>query len=337
MYLLSDGFDHYVNKGAPASSIKRYLEEAGYSVTNESDDKLEVVDGTDEGSLALKFTTTLGASTPASVKREVDSGEASLCVFGFGFRGTGQRLRMARINDAIDVDWDAATGKIKVGEVYGEKVIILNAWLYIEIEVDKGQGEIRVWANDALQLTAPIDPEQPDEFTIEWGGSSVGTGSVEIDDFSIVDSQPGEYTSRVGPLAIITRKPTADAGPNDWLLVGSPSATHFPIMAQMDPGRPNAPYLQANIEGREDMFSSNTVLPNANEVVAVSLVSYARKGDLDERAIGMKIKTSSGDSEVLSELTEDYRFHNIPLEQAPGSLPWTKERVEASEFGIVAR
>lgn len=337
MYLFSDGFDHYVNKGAPASSIKRYLGEAGYAVSNESDSKLGIVDGTDEGSLAIKFTATIGDSSPASVKRVVGPSEAGLCAFGFGFRGTGQRLRIARVNDSVDVDWDIETGKIKVGDVYGEKVIILNAWLYIEVELDKKEGEIRVWANDSLQLTAPMSFDSSGNFSIEWGGSNIGTGTVEIDDFSIVDDTPGEHTGRVGPLAIITRKPTADAGPNDWLLVGSPSANHYPIMAQMDPGRPNAPYLQANIEGKEDMFSSNTVLPNANEVIAVSLVSYARKGDLDDRSIGMKIKTSSGESEVQSKLTEDYRFHNIALEQAPGSTPWTQEKVEGSMYGIVAR
>lgn len=336
MYLLSDGFDHYVGKTATAASIKRYLEEASYQVANESDAKMKVVDGTDEGSFGLQLSMTDGEASPVSVKRTVSS-NADLCVFGFGFRGTGQRLRMARINDTVDVEWDPVTGKIKVGETLGANVIILNAWWYIEVEVDRTNEEIRVWANDTHQLTAPLVETPTGSYSILWGGSNSGTGVVEIDDFAVVDSTPGQNTTRIGPVSIITRAPTADATPNEWALVGSASATHFGIVAQLDPGRPNAPYLQANVEGRTDMFSSNTVLPNANEVFAVSLVSYARKGDLDERAIGMKIETTDGDLEVQAPLTESYKYHSTVFEQAPGSLPWTQTRVEASKFGIVAR
>lgn len=336
MYLLSDGFDHYVGKEAPAASIKRYLEDASYEVANETDATLKVVDGTDEGSLGLRLSIASGTATPVSIKRTLVS-TADLCVFGFGFRGTGERLRMARINDSVDIEWDPVTGKIKVGAELGANVIILNAWWYIEVEVDSANEEIRVWANDTLQLTAPYTPTAPGSYSIEWGGANDRTGTIEIDDFAVVDSAPGQNTSRIGPVSIITRAPTADATPNEWALVGSASATHWPIVSQLDPGRPNAPYLQANVEGRTDMFSSNTVLPNANQVFAVSLVSYARKGDLDDRAIGMKIKTADGETEAQASLTETYKYHTTVFEQAPGALPWTQSRVEASEFGIVAR
>lgn len=336
MYLLSDGFDHYIGTEGKSASIKRYLEDAGYAVANETDTSLEVVNGTDEGSLAIKLSMSSGQPNPVSVVREIES-EADLCVFGFGFRGTGQRLRMARICGTVDVDWDATTGKIRVGDVFGENVIILNAWWYIEVEVDRGNDEIRVWANDTLQLTAPLPSIPEGSYSIEWGGTNQGTGSVEIDDFAVVDSSPGQNTSRIGPVSIITRAPTADAGPNEWTLVGSASAFHYHIAAQLDPGRANAPYLQANVEGRTEMFSSNTVLPNNNEVFAVSLVSYARKGDLDDRAIGMKIEADGQSEEVEATLTEAYKYHSVVFEQAPGSVPWTQERVENSKFGIVAR
>lgn len=336
MYLLSDGFDHYVGKIAPAASIKRYLADASYVVANETDATLKVVDGTDEGSLGLKLSIASGAATPVSIKRTVLS-NADLCVFGFGFRGTGERLRMARVNGIVDIEWDPITGKIMVGSELGANVIILNAWWYIEVEIDRANEEVRVWANDTLQLTAPFTPTVPGSYSIEWGGTNTGTGTIELDDFAVVDSTPGENTTRIGPVSIITRAPTADATPNEWALVGSASPTHFPIVAQLDPGRANAPYLQANVEGRTDMFSSNTVLPNANQVFAVSLVSYARKGDLDDRAIGMKIKTGDGDMETQASLTETYKYHSTVFEQAPGAVPWTQARVEASEFGIVAR
>lgn len=336
MYVLSDGFDHYVDKKAPAASIKRYLTDASYVVANETDATLKIVDGIDEGSLALRLAIASGSATPVCVKRTIAS-VADLCVFHFGFRGTGERMRIARVNDSVDIDWDPVTGKIEIGASLGANVIILNAWWHIEVEIDRANQEVRVWANDTLQMTVPSVLAATGSYSIEWGGTDTATGAIEIDDFAVVDSSPGENTTRIGPVAIITRAPTADATPNEWALVGSASPTHYPIVSQLDPSRANAPYLQANVEGRTDMFSSNTVLPNANQVFAVSLVSYARKGDLDNRAIGMKIKTNDGEIETQASLSETYKYHATVFEQAPGALPWTQARVEASEFGIVAR
>lgn len=336
--LFSDGFEHYVPKNHPNAGIRKYLGEAGYVVQNAESTGLAIVDGTDENTLALRLTLTAGSATPPSVRRDIES-EASLMAFGWGWRAVGKQVRIARINDAIDVGWDQATGRIVVDGILGANVIIREAWLYLEVVVDRVNEELRVYANETLQVTAPLPEGLPVGYSIEWGGQSdpdVLT-TIDIDDFVIVDSSPGQYTDRIGPIAAIIRPGAADAAPNEWALVGSPSPTHYNIVSQLDAGRASAPYLQANVDGRTEMYSSTTVLPAENEVLAVVNVLYGRKGDLDDRAVGMLIDSSGTEVEVVAPLTEESRFHIAVYEQAPGAVPWTKALVEGSKFGFVAR
>lgn len=337
MFRFSDGFDHYAPKTAQAAAITNYLQLAGYTVRNATNTTFGIVDGMDTGSLGLKMTITQGSATPPSLSHTIQS-DADLIVFGFAFRGAGSRMRIARIDNVVDIDWDPVTGKLKIGSDLGANVIIMNAWWYFEIELDKANEEIRVWANDTLQMTVALPVGVSDEITITWGmtNTSSTTGTIELDDFYVVDSAPGENTARLGPVAVITRMPTTDVT-TEWSLVGTSDPAHYKVAAQLDPAAVNAPYLQANVEGKKDIFSSNTVLPNANEVYAVSVVAFARKGDLDDRSVGLLVKNSNGELELPKVLSETNRFHHAVFEQAPGGGEWTQNTVESVQFGIAAR
>lgn len=337
MFLLSDGFDHYAAKTAQATAITNYLTLADYTVRNATNNTFNIVDGMDVGSLGLKMTINQGSATPPSLSRTIRS-DADLVVFGFAFRGSGSRMRIARIDNVVDIDWDPVTGKLKIGSDLGANVIIMNAWWYFEIELDKTNEEIRVWANDTLQLTVALPLGVTDEITITWGmtSTSSSTGTIELDDFYVVDSSPGVNTERLGPVAITTRMPTADVL-TEWSLVGTSDPAHYKVAAQLDPAAPNAPYLQANVEGKKDLFTSNVVLPNANEVYAVSVVTFARKGDLDDRSVGLIVKNAGGEVELPQELSETNRFYQAVFEEAPGGAAWTQNTVESVQFGIAAR
>lgn len=337
MFRFSDGFDHYAPTTALAADITTYLQAAGYTINNATNGTFNIVNGTDVGSKGLKFTVAAGSGTPPSLSRAITS-NATLVAFGFGFRGTVGRLRFARINGVVDIDWDVATGKMKVGEVLGADVIIMNAWYYIEVEIDKTANVVRVWANDTLQITAALPGGVGTTHTVTWGmtATSPTGGVIELDDFYIVDNDGGQVAARIGPIAVVTRAPTADVT-KDWTIVGQAATTHFTVAAQLEPGKTGAPYLQANIAGKTDTFTSNTVLPNDNQVFAVSLVSYARKGDLDARSLGLSMGTAGGTEEVQIALTEAYKFHQAVFELAPGGVAWNQNRVETSMFGLVAR
>lgn len=334
--LITDGFDHYAAKTATAADITALLQAAGYTVNNATNTTFQIGDGQDAGSLGLKMTIPAGGSTPPSFSRTLNSA-SPLVVFGFSFRGNQSRLRIARIAGVIDLDWDATTGKMKSGAVLGQDVIILNAFWFIEIEIDKTAGEVRVWANDTLQMTIPLPGGVGTAYTITWGMSaaSATAGTIEIDDFYALDSSGGQNNARTGPVQIVTRAPTADVT-TQWTPVGA-SGAHYSILAQLSPGAANAPYLQANVDGKIDKFTSNVVLPNQNKIFAVALVSYARKGDLDNRNLGMTLGTAGGDVEVQVPLDTAFAFKQAIFEQAPGGVAWTQNIVESSNFGIIAR
>lgn len=336
MLLLTDGFDHYADKTETAANITSYLQAAGYTVNQATNQTFQIADGQDTTSLGLKMSIAASSATPPSMSRAVTSA-ATLVVFGFSFRGAQSRLRFARIAGVIDLDWDVATGKMKVGNLLGVDVIILNAFWFIEIEIDKTANEVRVWANDTLQLTVPLPGGVGTLYTITWGmtTTSAVAGTIEIDDFYVADNSGGVNNERLGPVQIITRAPTADVL-TEWTPVGS-TGSHFSILAQLSPGAVNKPYLQANVEGKRDRFTSNVVLPNANRIFGVALTSYAKKGDLDDRKLGMTIGTAGGDTEVQVPLQTNYAFQQTVFEQAPGGQTWNQNLVESSNFGIVAR
>lgn len=336
--LILDGFDHYAAKTESSANISTYLTAAGYNVQNAGANTLNVVDGQEVGNNGLRFTVVAGSATPCNLTRSVTTA-ATKIVFGFSFKGGGSRQRVCKINGQSDLMWDAATGKLYILDQIGADVIILNAYWYIEVVIDKTANTITVYANNTVQLTAPIPGGAAgNTHSILWGNTttSASAATIDIDDFYIVDNAGGQNTDRLGPIQAVTRAPSNDVTPNEWTAVGS-TGTHASIVSQLSPNSPNAPYLQANVVGRTDMFASNTVLPNSNQVFGVALVSYARKGDLDERSLGMAVKTPAGTTEVEVPLTTGFLYKEAIFEQAPGNTGWTQALVEASNFGIIAR
>lgn len=336
MLLFTDGFDHYALAAETTANVTSYLQAAGYVVTNASLNTLNLLAGQDAGSLGVKLTIGAGVANPPSFAYSVTT-TAMLTVFGFSFRGKTSRQRVARINGTIDLDWDVTTGKLKIGSTFGADVIILNAFWFIEIEIDKTANELRVWANDVLQLTIVLPGGIGDTHTISWGiqATSATAATIEIDDFYVVDNSAGQNITRLGPVQMITRAPTSDIA-TEWTPVGS-AGSHASIAAQLSPGAVNAPYLQANIEGKIDKFASTVVLPNDNQIFGVALVAYCRKGDLDNRNLGMTVSTTGGSLELQTPLTTGFLFKQTVFEQAPGGVVWNQNRVESSNFGIVAR
>jgi hypothetical protein len=332
-----DGFDHYAATTESAANIATYLTAAGYTVANAAANKLNIVAGQDANSNGIRLTIDAGSASPPNYSFPITT-TADQVFFGFSFKGTGSRVRVARLNGVVDLGWDVNTGKLFIGAVQGQDVIILNAYWFIEIQIDKLAAKVRVWANDTLQLEADLPAGAvTNNHVIQWGlnGANATAATVEIDDFYVADSSGGVQNTRTGPLQVITRAPTADIT-TEWTPQNS-NGTHASIAAQLSPNAANAPYLQANVEGKTDRFSSNTVLPNDNQIFGVQLVAYARKGDLDNRSLGMLVSTTAGEVEAQVPLATSYGYKTAMFEQAPGGVSWNQNRVESSNFGIVAR
>ena len=252
-------------------------------------------------------------------------------------------MRVCRIEGGVlDLDWDATTGKLKIGTTLGAAVLILNAWYFIEVVMDTSASTISIYANDELQMTVPMSTAPANPVTITWGqtATQTATGEQTIDDLYVLDNATGTRIDRLGPCSVNTRFPTADIT-TQWTIVAngaSPAPTnHYDVAAQLSALETNKPYLQSNINGNEDEFRSNAVLPNSNTIYGVGLVALARKGDLDDRKLGLKLTVSSVSDEKQITLVEANKYIQSTYETPPGGGTWSQNAVETATFGIVTR
>lgn len=338
MLKFMDGFDHYAPSGTKGTVITKYLTAAGYDIRNASDTTFSVVAGRRADATALRFATTAGVTVNASLGWGFTSA-ASLVVFGFAFQAGGTRQRICRIENVIDLDWDTTSGKLKVGTQLGASPLIMEAWYYLELECDLTAQVVRVWANDELQMTVPWTTGAPAKYTITWGqtGTAAVTGTIDIDDFYALDSSAGARVARLHPVEVATRMPTADILA-EWTPVGvTGTPAHYTIAGQTLALEANKPYLQSNVAGQQDIYRSNAVLPSSNEIYGVGIVALARKGDVDNRSIGLKISSAGQTTERQVALTETFKYYQSTEEKAPNGQDWDKNSVESTEFGIVTR
>lgn len=341
MLKFMDGFDHYAPAGTGGATLQKYLAAAGYTIRNPTDDTFSVVEGRRTDARALRFVAKANASVNASLSWGFTS-QSQLIVFGFALKASGSRMRICRIENVVDVDWDSTTGKIKIGTTEGQTALIMNAWYYFEIECDRTKGEVRVWVNDTLQATVEwTTPPQDSKYTIVWGQTSQVSkdGIQDIDDMYALDSSAGARVERLRPVEVATRMPTADVT-TEWTPVagdGALPSTHAEIAGQLLAMETGKPYLQSNISGQVDQYRSNAVLPSNNAIYGVAVTSLARKGDLDDRSIGLKISTGGQEKEIQQPLTENFAFYQITMEKTPDGNDWNQNAVESSEFGVVTR
>lgn len=343
MLKFMDGFDHYAPTDTKGAVLTKYLAAAGYDVRNAADTTFQVVAGRRAGAQALRFAITAAATVNPSLSWGFTS-NASLVVFGFALQASGTRMRICRIENVVDVDWDTSNGKVKVTQtngtvLLGASPLIMNAWYYFEIEVDSANHEVRIWANNELQLTVPWTDSAPAKYTIVWGQTAQTgvAGTQDIDDFYALDSSAGQRIKRLEPCEVATRMPTADIT-TEWTPVGAAAgASHYSIAAQTLALENNKPYLQSNVNGQTDQFRSNATLPSANTVYGVGVAVLAKKGDVDNRSIGIKLVAGGQATETQIALTESYKYYQVTAEQAPDGFDWTQNKVESSEFGVVTR
>jgi len=340
MLKFCDGFDQYAAEGVSGATLQPYLEANGYVVANATASTFSVVAGRRSGARALQFNVARSSTTNASLQWGFTP-TGNLAVFGFALYATGSRMRIARIANVIDIDWDTVTGKMKVGTQLGVNPLILSAWYYIEIRIDIAAKSVQVFANNELQLTVDVSSTTlPTIYSIVWGqvGTAPEAGVQVLDDFYVLDGSGTKNTDRVGPIEITTRAPTADVT-TEWTAVPASSGlTHAAIAGQLEPNKANAPYLQSNVAGAKDVFRSNTVLPTDNQIFAVSVLAYARKGDLDDRKIGLLVQPEGGaTNETQLTLAETYKYYQATYEAVPGGGSWSKNAVESLQFGIVTR
>jgi hypothetical protein len=340
-----DGFDHYGIKSDSVANISTALQAAGYTLRNFTNTTFALDDGRLAGSLAMKMvlSTTSGGVNP-SFSATATTNQQKV-VFGFALKTSGARSRIARIENLVDINWDATTGKLNIiagsNTVVSTDIFILDAWYFFELVIDKTLNQIKLYANDTLEATVALPAGSYTSYVATWGQAEAATGSAVtqwIDDLYILDSSTSaaNLIDRLSPIQVTTRFPTADVA-TAWNVVGQGgSPAHYTIAGRPATANPSV-FLQTNVAGATDQFRSNAVLPDDNQVFAVALVSYAKKGDLDARQIGLQMNVDAATQEVQIPLTTSFAFQQAIFEQAPGAVAWNRNRVESTTFGIIAR
>lgn len=273
---------------------------------------------------------------PTTFSRTFTSTNARV-VIGFAHRATA-RGRILSIKDLLDIDWPAG---IEILGVRGASVPIRNVWYYYEIEIDKIAGKARLYVNDTLDLEAdlPAAAAAMTNYALTWQAEN---GAVAmLDDLYMLDGdQAGAstLTTRLKPISVPLRKPTADVDVN-W--TGSAPGPHWPLVGLLPPS--SGSYVRSAESGAQDLYSSDTPLPAGAgtvdaPIIAVGVIALAQKSDLDNRQLGLIVGEAGNQKEVIdTTLSTSLEYSYAVFEKAPGDVAWTAENVESTPFGVAVR
>jgi len=273
---------------------------------------------------------------PTTISRTFTSTNARV-VIGFAHRATA-RGRILAIANLLNVDWPAG---IEILGVRGASVPIRNVWYYYEIEIDKTAGKIRLYVNDTLDMTIdlPAGAAALTTYALSWQAENGAVAA--FDDLYLLDGDAAggsTLTTRLKPISVPLRKPTADVDVN-W--IGSAPGPHWPLVGLLPPS--SGSYVRSAESGAQDLYSSSTPLPAGAgtvdaPILAVGVIALAQKSDLDNRQLGLVVGAVGNQKEVIdTTLSTSLEYSYGVFEKAPGDVAWTAENVLSTPFGIAVR
>lgn len=315
MLKFMDGFEPF----AGAAQAVDVLKSAGYTATG----SVTIGDGRKVPGKALAIDGTVG---------RIFTSAAQKVVLAFAYKANTKRSQIVAIKDVLTLKWD---DKISIGSAVGAAIPLINLWYYYEIVINKTAMTIEVWINNELDLTTQLPQAAQFQQTYEctWGPTAQGDGTKMLDDLVFIDSAPGKYVDRVGPVAMTMRAPTEDV-----IQEFSPStgSAHYPLVAAVPPD--DAKFIQSNQSGNMDTFRSSVVAP-ATGILAVGLTVRAKKSDIDGRQMGMLVGDGKGVfKEVVQTTMETTNTYSYAVfEKAPNDSDWNTNTVQTTPFGVAVR
>lgn len=322
---LLEGFDQMPG----AADVRATLEALGYAVPGSGE--ITWADGRTAGSQSVSLAQT---DTNVAVQRTVPFGDTWSTGFALF---ASERAQILSLNSGdLVVGWDDEG--LHLRDQVSTAKPIRDRWYYIELETDKTALECRVYINGTLDMTAPL-PDALDtasEVTVQLGGvnptNEAGQEPPVPTDFVPTDMRFDDWyigDTAVGPIEVKTRFPTADAV-SEWD-TPTGSGPHWSEVARQPPEDDH--FVTSYETGAVDTFTSDDPLDGSAEVIAVAVTARARKGDIDERALGLKL----GDDELVQDtLTlEDEWYTKVFV--APESSPWAGADIASKPFGVVVR
>lgn len=319
-----DGFDQFAN----AVSATTSLIQAGYTATGAL--------SFDLGRTGTTYACRIGSGVSGGTLGRTFNTAQQLVVLGFAYKAENARATIVQVASGFSLNWNTATGKLEINGNAGTATVVLGVFYYFEIVVDKVLSEIRVYVNNELDLTVgmPSGMATMTAYACSW----VSTGDPkELDDLIFIDSATGStisYANRIGPIEIQARLPSSDVDTDFATASGS---DHFEMVNNVPPNETQ--YIQSNTSGAVDTFLSNAGITNPTGILAVGLVAYARKTDIDNRQMGLLIGTKSGPNRESPAIALDtaYAYKYAVFEKAVDNTAWDDIKVSDTPFGVVVR
>lgn len=329
MLKFMDGFDQFLDIPITGTgyTLAGLMNVSGYTLTGEV--KL------DEGRVATTRALLLGdgGSKAGSVKRTFTT-QDQMAVIGFAYRAETSRDNVVAVTSLGTLGWNKDTAKMTFAGGQGSATILLDLWYYYEIVVDKANQLVQVWINNTkdIEVALPSTAQFLTNFECLW--SSAANDKKYLDDLYFLDGSAGQYTERVGPMAIQARLPTEDID-KEW----SPStgSVHWDLVNNQPPK--DGEYVQSNISGAMDTYRSNQTVPTDGQVIAVGITVMNRKSDIDARQLGMVVggKGQTQKEVIDTDLLTTPKYSYAVFETAPDGSTWTATSVTNTPFGVAVR
>ena len=324
MIKFMDGFDQYQGgEGTTAPAV--LMAAAGYTCS-----------GNIRAAVGRRTDTKAVAISAGSVAKTISTGSTKV-VFGWAYKATAKRATIATISGVGDITWRTTDGKVSIAGGTGTATILLGLWYYFEVVIDKTAGSVQLWVNNERDVEAALPGAVTSlaSYTITWASPDLDTKY--IDDFIVIDGTTGtniDHVDRVGPIQITARLPSVD-----YLKEWSPSAgdDHYALVDNQPPSATQ--YIQSNTSGAQDLFQATSGLPETTDIIAVGVVAYNHKSDIDARQLGLAVGAKGADQlqVVDAALTTADKYSFAVFERGPGGVEWSDSLVGDTPFGVVVR
>jgi len=304
-----DGFDQYKNPGTftIAQMLAAMEWSSGANPSFVVGRKSDIALNLGSGSMSRAYTV---------------SGNVTSVGFALKFTGraTGTDLVIASITGGgveVDVGIDGTSGLLTMGGNAGYILPMNAAWYYFEVVIDRSAATVTAYVNGKadVSMTLASALSSATSITVAIGGAG---GSKSYDDFYIADS-------RLGPIQVTIRWPTSDET-TQWTLDGT-ATTHYAAVSP--PANPTEKAIRATANGQVDEFGSSTTLPDSNALVAVNMITLARKSTPANASISYAIGSTSAAGAALS---KNWKYDKVAMDLTNISV----SSVQSDNFSLTA-
>lgn len=312
------GFEEFIGEQSPGAALAR----ADYNVAGE----ITMVAGRFSSGIATQ-NGMLSRTVPWTTAR-FSTGFAHQ----FSDRGSVARITIGTTSLVLWMNPD--NGMPMVNDQVGGALPTKNRWYYFEMQIER-TGQVTLFINGRQDMTFALGAALAEqEVTVGLGYLSPVTYRPGVDPVP-VDTSTKTYDdwymrddTRLGPISVTTRFPTADAHV-EWFNTNT-NSSHAQTLS-LHPPQPLDNYVASAVVGAEDRFTSIQPLVSDNDVVATGVVVLARKSPTLDANLGVFIGGDADDRSAVKTVGSDWKTQYACFEAVGTDTP---DKITTSEFGF---